>query len=551
MRRGVTRLIWVGAWAAATAWVSVPERDGCVVVQDPAALTAPFPRRGEYVGKPACVECHRAEARGIEGGAHRAVVSSPALQGCETCHGPGHAHATDPDNEPLAITLPPFLDGHGQARLCGRCHGPEVEGHRGDLAGYLASGKGCTECHEVHSAMPGVVHAGVRYATRTACDAGNEPVGGASCAGCHPRLEASLAVSAHASLSVTHGEGRCEACHGEGESHARTKGVVRLITRPDRARDGVATCVSCHVEVDPVTFHWQAGEVPLLGEGVSCTTCHQVHGGGVGGGAPPVEAGAPAPTNALCVKCHEPAFAVLRGSMHESLGGLDLPLEVGCGSCHAGAAQHAAAGGDAALVESLHGSDAVVQRAVCAQCHDGDAALAHVAVGSHHRSGVTCLTCHDPAGDARTVRLDASAKCATCHESVAAEFRQPHRHPLRGEAGVGGMLCVDCHEPHGARPRLRDDALRERRCVACHVEYRGPFVFEHQASRRGGCVACHVPHGSSNRRMLDAGSAQQSCLACHADFPAFHDQTAGVIYTNCVGCHTEVHGSQHSRYFFR
>ena len=113
------------------------------------------------------------------------------------------------------------------------------------------------------------------------------------------------------------------------------------------------------------------------------------------------------------------------------------------------------------------------------------------------------------------------------------------------------MGCSDCHNPHSARPKVRDRELRERACVRCHTEYRGPFVFAHQAGRSDGCVVCHTPHGSSNRRLLTHHNTQQNCLQCHADFPVFHDQTSGAVFTNCLSCHTEIHGSNHSRYFFR
>jgi len=162
--------------------------------------TAPFPREGRYAGKPACVSCHRSETRRIESGVHRTVISSPALMGCETCHGPGHAHAADDDNDPFLITFPPALSAPGQKRLCGRCHAPEVSGHGGDLPGFLEAGRGCTECHGVHESRPGEPRPGVRYRTRLACDAASEPAGGALCASCHPRLDARLSRSHHAAL---------------------------------------------------------------------------------------------------------------------------------------------------------------------------------------------------------------------------------------------------------------------------------------------------------------------------------------------------------------
>ena len=76
-------------------------------------------------------------------------------------------------------------------------------------------------------------------------------------------------------------------------------------------------------------------------------------------------------------------------------------------------------------------------------------------------------------------------------------------------------------------------------------------MYAHNASRVDGCVICHSPHGSSNNRMLLQATTQQNCLQCHGDFPAFHDQTAGAVFTNCLNCHTEIHGSNHNRFLFR
>jgi DmsE family decaheme c-type cytochrome len=253
------------------------------------------------------------------------------------------------------------------------------------------------------------------------------------------------------------------------------------------------------------------------------------------------------PTNALCARCHEPAACVLRGTIHHSLAHRDRPLADGCASCHAGALEHARAGGRGDLVDALRGRDAEHQRAVCAACHGDEPALRHAARGAHQRHDVGCLTCHSPAAPAHDVRGDAERRCLECHRDVAAQFALPNRHPVPD----GAMGCSDCHNAHDARPKVRDRALREGSCVRCHAQYRGPFVFAHQASRSDGCVICHAPHGATNRRMLTHATSQQTCLQCHADFPAFHDQTPGAVFTNCLGCHTEVHGSNHSRFLFR
>lgn len=515
-------------------------------IQDP---TAPFPRKGRYLGKLLCRDCHEDAWEAITEGRHRQVVHGEGTLGCETCHGPGQAHGEDDDNDPVLITHPPTLAPSVQTRVCVACHAEQVAGHGGEPAGFLEAAKGCTSCHRVHESTPEVPHPGIAFRTRVAANNGAEPVGAESCASCHPIRDRLLEASHHASLAAAEDATGCEACHGAGSLHAETSGVARLITRPDHAADGIATCRSCHEQVHPSEFHWQDRPAPLLSDGMTCTTCHTVHEatetpppapGGAAAGWPPE-----IPTNALCAKCHAPAFDVLPGTIHAALGKRDAPLTVGCGSCHAGAEEHARSGGRADLVDSLRGTDARHQQETCASCHQEQSR--HSNIGSHLRNEVTCLTCHSPAAPANDVRGDAERKCASCHHDVAAQFRLPNHHPVP----EGRMGCTDCHDPHSSRPRLRDLRLRERTCTGCHKQYQGPFVFAHQASRLDGCVACHEPHGASNRRMLQQHTTQQNCLQCHADFPSFHDQTTGAVFTNCLNCHTEVHGSNHSRFLFR
>jgi DmsE family decaheme c-type cytochrome len=414
----------------------------------------------------------------------------------------------------------------------------------------------------VHADRPAAPHPRVSFQTKAACDAQADPVGAARCVACHPLRDALLVESAHASLSAGVTQTWCETCHGEGSLHAAANGVARLITRPDRARDTVATCRGCHPEVDATEFHWRGRRSPLLSKGMTCTSCHVVHRARAAplGGSVDRDTGedrhtgqdpAAKLTNRACQACHAPAFGAVHATAHDALKGLDAPLGMGCGACHPGSAAHARAGGKRELVESLHGTPATTQLAVCGSCHERDRALRHVANGSHHRADVSCLSCHDLTTPRGKTREQAASRCAACHQAVAARFRQPNRHPVAGLDERGVMLCTDCHEPHGARRKVRDLELRQDRCVTCHREYRGPFVFAHQASRSDGCVVCHEPHGSSNRRMLQQATTQQNCLQCHADFPAFHDQTAGSVFTNCLNCHTEVHGSNHSRFLFR
>ena len=534
----------------------------------PQGQTAPFPRNGKFVGRSECVVCHEIEEAAIQKGHHAAVLKDPSLQECESCHGPGKAHADDEDNATELITHPPSLSREGQITLCSRCHQQQIQSHGGDLLGFFAAGKACTSCHKVHQAIPETPHPDLHFHRRGDTLKGATATGATRCITCHPRRDNLLQQSYHRGLSSTNTDTGCETCHGNGGLHVETNGLSRLITRPDTARDGTATCRSCHDHVDAVDFHWKGRRKPLLSSNMTCTTCHQVHKPvlkNLGGHAtaqlaqsPARPTRQPAPTNRVCMKCHAPAFEIMVGTIHETVSGADTPLQEGCAACHDGAHRHAQNAGRKQMVESLHDSNRKTQLETCAKCHSRDQAMRHVKIGSHYRKGVSCLSCHSPAAAKGRVRADAEKNCVSCHQGVAAAFRMPNRHPVDvkpkdpNKPRLGGQMgCTHCHDPHAARPKIRDRVLKFETCVKCHKRYRGPFVFEHQADRSQYCVVCHLPHGSPNNRLLKQHTSQQNCLQCHGDFPSFHDQTKGAVFTNCLRCHTQVHGSNHSRFLFR
>jgi DmsE family decaheme c-type cytochrome len=530
-------------------------------------VTARFPRSGEYAGQAECVRCHEAQHKRLLRGAHGAILDVQALPGCETCHGPGQAHAADEGDDVTRITMPAKLSLEAQRAFCGRCHQDQIERHGGDYAGFVQAGKACTDCHEVHVRARKAEPPRAHFHSRSECDASAEPVGTKKCVECHPLRDELLAASVHSSLASAAGESGCEKCHGEGSLHASTKGLARLITRPDRTSDGIATCRSCHEGVDAVEFHWRGKRKPQLTSGVTCTTCHQVHvkkgqsqqaiaqqpiaqqpaAAPWGAAATPIAG--PAATNRICAKCHVPALCTMPGSTHASLGELDVALDVGCASCHRGGLAHAEQSGRRDLVDSVRGTPSARQADRCLQCHRDDRQLQHVKQGHHERAGIGCVECHAPVHGATRVNVadEAERTCQRCHPAITQQFQLSNHHPVP----EGRMRCASCHDIHGDRHRVRDLELTEGRCVECHPRYRGPFVFAHQAGRRDGCVICHEPHGTSNRRLLKQVTTQQNCLQCHGDFPSFHDQTPGAVFTNCIRCHTEVHGSNHARYLFR
>lgn len=140
--------------------VMVPESFGQKGHYRYAAVAEIGGRAVKYAGKKPCLECH-------------ADVNSPHTQkgvSCETCHGPGAAHAEDFDKAKLDVNT--------TRAACGTCHAgnaarrtsfPQV-----DLAEHNPSQR-CVECHKVHPAEEAKPEAGKADDAKPAADAKPEP----------------------------------------------------------------------------------------------------------------------------------------------------------------------------------------------------------------------------------------------------------------------------------------------------------------------------------------------------------------------------------------
>jgi DmsE family decaheme c-type cytochrome len=134
--------------------------------------------------------------------------------------------------------------------------------------------------------------------------------------------------------------------------------------------------------------------------------------------------------------------------------------------------------------------------------------------------------------------------CYQCHQKIAALFELPSHHPVR----EGKMFCADCHEPHGTYEKALKEPTVNLTCYRCHAEKSGPFVWEHPPVTEN-CDICHNPHGTvANNLLLQPPTFL--CLRCHAGHrsgrfvPLDTDKSfRAPFYTNCMQCHSQVHGS--------
>ena len=103
-----------------------------------AALMEIATRDQVYAGKKACEECHSDEYQKLLKHEHKGLA-------CESCHGPGEAHAQDPRKENID---------RSNFAACVRCHEANPsrpKWHKQIVSKNHYTGTKCTECHVPHS----------------------------------------------------------------------------------------------------------------------------------------------------------------------------------------------------------------------------------------------------------------------------------------------------------------------------------------------------------------------------------------------------------------
>ena len=258
----------------------------------------------------------------------------------------------------------------------------------------------------------------------------------------------------------------------------------------------------------------------------------------------------------VCRACHGDLAENFHATPHAKLLQQDAPEPAthwGCEACHGPGEAHVAAGGGKGVggLMTFHNESAQARTQVCLTCHAKETGRFQFRRSEHTLSGVACTDCHAPhfpALSASLLRQKTPELCFSCHREVRSAFALPVHHKVL----EGALRCTDCHTPHGSQSRFALRGVHNETCTRCHIEKGGPFAFEHLASRVEGCTSCHVPHGSTNKFLLKRWEERVLCLECHSDAPLFHNQAPGAFFNGaCTRCHTEIHGSNFDRFFFR
>jgi DmsE family decaheme c-type cytochrome len=248
-------IVWTVALGRAIAAGGLPQAAASAPATAAPAKAAPAkastalsaPQANEYIGEDTCLTCH--EDRNYKGTRH-ALASLPkspaATHGCESCHGPGKAHA-ESGGEADKILNPTKVTPQRASEVCATCH------NRGEHAVWSGSqhdsrNVGCVSCHSVH-APKGPKQLKVASQPQL-------------CATCHRDKIAKLDRSGH--MPVREGKMQCTTCHNV---HGSTN--VRLLRTGDSIGE---LCTSCHAEKRG-PFLWE--HAPSRD---GCTTCHDPHG---------------------------------------------------------------------------------------------------------------------------------------------------------------------------------------------------------------------------------------------------------------------------------
>lgn len=216
----------------------------------PPAQTPQAPA-GEYAGEDTCLMCHEDMKKGYHDSVHARVenLRTPrANRGCESCHGPGKAHA-DAGGDPTLIKRLGQATPGEVSETCTTCH------NRTEHFGWAGSkhdsrNMSCSTCHSVHS--PKSEQGQLKAATEREL-----------CNQCHQRESNKIARTSH--MPVHEGKMNCSTCHNP---HGSANNVRML----REGRTISESCVSCHAEKrGPFLF-----EHAVVRE--NCVTCHDPHG---------------------------------------------------------------------------------------------------------------------------------------------------------------------------------------------------------------------------------------------------------------------------------
>ena len=257
---------------------------------EPSSVAWKAPAQGQasdYVGQDTCAGCHADQAKQFAKTVHARieVAGTKYGTGCESCHGPGKAHA-DAQMEAAGDAVKveagkKLIYGfHGKpqdnAARCLACHNTSRDQDLYNRSEHKLQGVSCDQCHAAHllerttkreRVEPTIAQAQFFTAPRLTEEdrwlnqsllKKPQPE---LCFTCHRTIQAQFALPTH--HRVPEGFMKCTDCHN---AHG-------TLQRPLLRKTSWEACISCHAEKrGPFVFEHAAVKV----EG--CTICHTPHG---------------------------------------------------------------------------------------------------------------------------------------------------------------------------------------------------------------------------------------------------------------------------------
>ena len=310
---------FLGALAAtvsgSAAAAGAPAEDAVVAAGAPAenAVAAAFQDRGgapaqqaaqatppaaDYAGEDTCLGCH--EDQSYKGTAHGLTFKerTPAAnRGCESCHGPGRAHAESGD--PALIRTFSTMTAAEASDTCTTCHN-RASHALWDGSQHDQRNISCVTCHSVHApAGPGQLKARTQMQL---------------CSSCHRNVTSRQHRFSH--MPVREGAMTCSSCHNvHGSTNVK---LLRAGTTVDES------CTSCHADKRG-PFLWEHAPVSE-----SCVTCHEPHGSNN-------DRMLVAKQPFLCQRCHVTSRhppTIYDGSQLNNTQNANKMFSRGCTNCH-------------------------------------------------------------------------------------------------------------------------------------------------------------------------------------------------------------------------
>ena len=253
----------------------------------------------DYIGSEACKDCHEDQFKAFSHTTHSRLATLSGwkgkVTGCESCHGPGKAHAEEGD--PKKIISFKAKSSKEISETCLTCHAGKEEHNNFRRGEHWRNDVGCVDCHTAHSSPPIGSNPGsntrISEAARRNRDLlaanmlrGSEPQ---LCIGCHSETKAQFNRPFH--HKVLEGLIKCSDCHNPHGGFELKQ--ARLSTGSD------AGCLKCHTDKQgPFVFE----HAPLKIEG--CSSCHTPHG------SSNAKLLARSQVRQLCLECHSNAHEI-------------------------------------------------------------------------------------------------------------------------------------------------------------------------------------------------------------------------------------------------